>query len=217
MKYLQPEYYPSLIPSAVTALIAFSYYFFDMKVSLWCHKTLTPAQHELFSMITKLGDSTYYIAGFLLLWIIFRYIQKNKLWETRAKFLLIAVLASGLVADLIKVVAGRYRPSEWFESQLYGFDFFHMERAMTSFPSGHTATIFAVTMSLYYLWPKSGYFIWPMALLVGFSRVAIGAHYPSDVLMGGFVGVMSVMWALAYVKPKKFRPIRMGRIRAVSA
>jgi membrane-associated phospholipid phosphatase len=59
-----------------------------------------------------------------------------------------------------------------------------------SFPSGHTSTAFATATSLSLLYPK-WYIIVPSyawACSVGYSRMYLGAHYPSDVLFGAFLG-----------------------------
>jgi len=57
-----------------------------------------------------------------------------------------------------------------------------------SFPSGHTMTAFAVHGALSSLIPELGPLFLPFALLIGFSRVFLGCHYPSDVLVGGLIG-----------------------------
>ena len=56
-----------------------------------------------------------------------------------------------------------------------------------SFPSGHTALAFAIALVFYRLLPKKyGIVTILIAVLVGFSRVYLGVHYPSDVF-GGFL------------------------------
>jgi 4-amino-4-deoxy-L-arabinose transferase-like glycosyltransferase/membrane-associated phospholipid phosphatase len=55
-------------------------------------------------------------------------------------------------------------------------------------PSSHAANWFAATMVLYIYYRKSIRFMLPLALLVSFSRVYNGVHYPGDVLVGAVLG-----------------------------
>lgn len=60
-----------------------------------------------------------------------------------------------------------------------------------SFPSGHTMHSFAFALILASYYPPWGYLVWPFALLVAVSRVVLGLHYPSDVLVGAAVGALT--------------------------
>lgn len=60
-----------------------------------------------------------------------------------------------------------------------------------SFPSGHTATAFATATSLTYAYGwKAGLITYPVAAMVGASRMADDMHWLSDVVAGAFLGVM---------------------------
>jgi undecaprenyl-diphosphatase len=60
-----------------------------------------------------------------------------------------------------------------------------------SFPSGHTLHSVAFTLILVAYYPRWGFLIWPFTLLVAASRVVLGLHYPSDVLVGAAVGALT--------------------------
>jgi undecaprenyl-diphosphatase len=57
-----------------------------------------------------------------------------------------------------------------------------------SFPSGHTlhAVVFSLVATAYY--PALAWLVWPFTALVALSRLVLGLHYPSDVLVGALLG-----------------------------
>ncbi len=63
-----------------------------------------------------------------------------------------------------------------------------------SFPSGHTATIVALMSALWWLWPRHLLFYILVAAIVAGSRIVVGAHYPSDVMAGALVAVLSTRY-----------------------
>ena len=67
-----------------------------------------------------------------------------------------------------------------------------------SFPSGHTAAAFVFATTCSYLIPDAGVLVFTWATAIGLSRVALGVHYPTDIVAGAVLGccvsVMLMPW-----------------------
>jgi undecaprenyl-diphosphatase len=59
-----------------------------------------------------------------------------------------------------------------------------------SFPSGHTLHAVAFSLVACAHYPALGMLLWPFTLLTALARVALGLHYPSDVIAGGALGAI---------------------------
>ncbi len=130
------------------------------------------------------GDSWFWFAGLLLLWLL-----GDSNWKYRAVFLFIAILGTAVIVMALKFTIRRRRPEgEW--GQIYRKTDPH------SFPSGHAARgllIGVVAWGLGPFWFGLVLLLW--GPLVGLARVAMGVHYVSDVLAGWIVGlVMGLVW-----------------------
>src|SRR5439155_12773754 len=101
-----------------------------------------------------------------------------------------AIAVSGILVDLLKVIVGRPRPKLLFSAGNYEFSWIGLSADHWSFPSGHAATAAALAAALWCLWPQPVLLYIVGAALVAISRVVVGAHYLSDVVMGGVIGVL---------------------------
>ncbi len=116
-------------------------------------------------------------------------IHHDSLVKQKALFLGESFLASAFITTVLKDVIRRERPYvNHPEIQPISSE------GSYSMPSGHTSTAFATATSLRIAYPKwyvvVPSFVW--ASSVGYSRMHLGVHYPSDVFVGALVGSGSV-------------------------
>ena len=151
------------------------------------------------------SDSTSVIVfSTMLILLGLSFFKRNRSLRDQSFLLIVSVLVADGLSSLIKIIVQRQRPFETYLDIIkYG------DGGSFSFPSGHTteAFAFATAISLAY---RKWYIVVPAylwACLVGFSRIHLGTHYPSDVVAGILVGTgcsflcfKTVQW---YQKRKK--------------
>jgi membrane-associated phospholipid phosphatase len=105
-----------------------------------------------------------------------------------------SLAASGLITLGLKYTVNRKRPFVTYPDQVVK----KTSAGSYSFPSGHTSSAFATATALSLAYPKwyviAPSFLWAGA--VGYSRMELGVHYPTDVLAGALIGAASsfLMW-----------------------
>ncbi len=145
-----------------------------------------------FKYFTKLGEEPIYIFFIgLFLFIRFRY----------AILVPVAGASALLISFALKSYFAHPRPFAFFTNnnfidQLNLVDGVALYKAMTSFPSGHTTSAFAVfgiVALLYYKKPILGLVLFFFALLVGISRIYLVQHFLEDVYFGAILGTVIAM------------------------
>ena len=147
-----------------------------------------PHLFVFFRAVTEIGDSKWTLVptGVIGLLLLFagRYVLSGRRlivmtnWLASALlFIFASVALSGIAANIIKVIVGRGRPKLLDQTGFTGFDPFTFNANFHSFPSGHTNTAFALALAVSFLIPKWRGGLLAVAGAVGFSRVAVNAHF----------------------------------------
>ena len=105
------------------------------------------------------------------------------------------------VLHAIKLVLGRRRPRDDMEMGLYGFVPFAFNTDFNSFPSGHALTIFCVAVIFTCVWPLWWVLWFAIATFLAGVRALLTAHFLSDVLIGGGIGLITAREVLLLVFP----------------
>ena len=109
---------------------------------------------------------------------------------------------SGAVVQILKNILGRYRPKHLIQDGVYGFSPFSPDWSFNSFPSGHSQSAFTIACVLSLVFPRATWFFLTLAATIAFSRVLNGAHFPSDIIFGSYVGIVSVLLVRRYWFPE---------------
>jgi len=132
---------------------------------------------NIFLMISNMGTIIFWIVISILL-----YLFGNEKGKKIATKMIIILVITTAITSLVKIIVMRPRPYVELTNLILldlGTDY--------SFPSGHTTTSTAMAFTLskeYHKW-----IVMIIPLIVAFSRMYIGVHYPSDVLGGFLLGI----------------------------
>lgn len=213
--------------AGATAAILLTMRFLDARSTILA-ESLPPAMTAFFDAITDYGRSGWFLVPIGSMIVLLDVVCTPSLpamaqrvlavVAVRLGFLFTAILLPGLIFTVVKRLIGRARPL--VGGSLNPFLYLPMgwDVEYSSMPSGHAVNAFAAAAAFGLLWPKLRPLLWTYAVAIAVSRVALTAHYPSDVLAGALIGVWSVAlirdWFAA--RGLVFLPTADGRICPIS-
>lgn len=188
-----PSVRTTVVVGAVVGLLAAL--LVDAAALAWSREGV-PGADGFWQWVTHLGRSDWFLvltgvvaigawaAGRWLGWSMWRQVSGPAL------FAFAAVAVTGIAVNIPKLLVGRARPAfvegsgswEWSPFAFSSYSF-------ASMPSGHSCTAAAIAASLVILLPRGRWLWWPAAAVVSVSRVVIGVHYVSDVVVGFAFGL----------------------------
>ncbi len=178
---------------------------FDDNISNFIIGNREPSMTSLMKVITEFGNVYVYLAG--LPFIFFSLYRIDKHWS-RSIEAVVVVISAFLLNTILKLYFLRPRPDQ--ELRLI-----ELSMESYSYPSGHSMTAIAFYGFIIYLFIcytkntivkySASIFFALMVILIGISRIYLGAHYPSDVLAGFAAGLFWLLFVIGWLRYRRFK------------
>lgn len=185
-----------LIGSAIAAALITAAFYFDEPAQDFVSRHQDRTVKIFMRNVSRLGDWTEHFAvGLGALGIAWWW--RSKRWTRVFLTMLVALALAGVSARVIKIAAGRARPSLKTEQVWNGVKF---SSRYNAFPSGHVAASTAFFAALALANWRIGLLCLPIPILIGLSRMYVAAHYLSDVVFAAVLGILCALAALFLVR-----------------
>jgi membrane-associated phospholipid phosphatase len=174
---------------------------FDIGILKPIYENRNPVFDFTFKLIT---NTTALLAfGIPAVFLIISLIKKDPVVHRRALVILISVAISAILANILKYIVDLPRPY-----QVYPFIHKLSVGGSPSFPSGHTADAFAFAIAAALAFRK--WYITLISLawaaMVGYSRMYLGVHFPTDVIAGALIGAICSLACYIFIQLKNPLP-----------
>ena len=158
---------------------------------------------ELFRMFNDLGKEVMFLnpimiffAKYMKYFLLFGIVMY---WFTRKRenrIMIISSMFAFVVAEVFGAIAGAIHSNNQPFAELSNVNQLIGHAIDNSFPSDHAIEFFSICIT-FLLFKKNLRYVWlAIAILVSFSRIWVGVHYPADILVGAILGIIGA--ALCY-------------------
>jgi undecaprenyl-diphosphatase len=178
-----------LIGVIIAALAVATAFYFDDTVRDFMLQHQNPGMRRFMRAVSVYGDWPSHVAlGLLLLGIAWRHHSQK--WMRIFLSMLLALAIAGVAGTVIKRTIPRARPSVKSELRWGGS---HFSTKYHAFPSGHVGASMAFFGVLIFARRRVGLACLPIPILIGLSRMYLGAHYLSDVVCAAALGILCAL------------------------
>jgi undecaprenyl-diphosphatase len=161
-------------------------FFISIDQSLFWFLNTTTANVLLDKIIPFITERNNWFLLYIFLFF-FLVLKLGKDGRVAAILIILAVsLADQTTSSILKPLFERLRPCH----ELEGVRLLAGCGGKYGFPSSHAANFFAAATLFSIFFPRYKIIYLVIALLVAYSRIYVGVHYPSDVIVGSFVGIV---------------------------
>lgn len=176
---------------AIAIALAMASLFVDMPIAAAVSKSTLPK--SISKLVSEgLEVSETFGHGFGATLIVIGVVVLDPSKRRSILWLLAGSWGAGIVANSLKYLLPRIRPRDFELGIGTVWDTFLKGQntgwGMQSFPSAHTATAAGLATLLAAMYPRGRRYFAILAALVGIQRIAVSAHFPSDVIAGAIVG-----------------------------
>lgn len=197
----KPVWLFAVAASAVAAVVL-AMVFLDA-AAIARQRNLSRGMIDAFDVVTDFGRAGWVLTPLLIFFVILAVLSSRPMRRitqltltsvaVRVGYLFSAIAVPGILVAIIKRLIGRARPYSWETGGPFEFLPFDFRVEYASLPSGHGTTAFATAVAIAALFPRLRIPMLVLAVLVAISRVALSAHYPSDVIAGGCLGAFGAV------------------------
>ena len=182
-----------VVGAAIVAVIIALSFYFDNAVRDFMSQHQNRSVYDFMRNVSRVGDwSGHFLIG--VAFFSFARWRGHKEWARIFLAMMIALSIAGLTGRVLKVTTGRARPSVKAEHVWNGLSVSGSK--YHSFPSGHVDASVGFFAVLFLARRRIGIACLPIPMLIGFSRLYLGAHWLSDVACGAVLGILSaiIVW-----------------------
>jgi undecaprenyl-diphosphatase len=183
--------------ACAAGLAIFAAFCLDASAQAWVAQHQDAGLRNFMRGVSRFGDWPGHVAlGGVLLAL--AYWRRSKRWMRIAAAMIVACALAGAAARVVKVSAGRARPSVQTEA---GWNGPSLSARYNAFPSGHTAASTAFFATLAFACWRLGAPFLLIPILIAFSRMYVAAHFLSDVVCAALIGVVTAYVVARWIPP----------------